>query len=64
METVIRKLKKHNKNLLIVGALDPKLLESMTIVTGTQRDSIDGEEGKATDLLEQTVKEILNLNTQ
>lgn len=30
----------------MVGALDPALLESMTIVPGTRRDSIEGEDGK------------------
>ena len=39
-----------NSNLLIVGARDPALLESMTIVPGTLRDSKEGEEGKANDL--------------
>jgi len=37
-------------SLLIVGALEPALFESMTIVPGTLRDSIEGEEGKANDL--------------
>ena len=33
-----------------MGALDPALFESMTIVPGTLKDSIEGEEGKANDL--------------
>ena len=33
-----------------MGARDPALLESMTIVPGTRRDSKEGEEGKANDL--------------
>ena len=33
-----------------MGALEPALFESMTIVPGTLRDSIEGEEGKANDL--------------
>ena len=34
----------------MVGGRDPALLESMTIVPGTRRDSNEGEEGKANDL--------------
>ena len=34
----------------MVGALDPALLESMIMVPGTRKDSIEGEEGKANDL--------------
>ena len=34
----------------MVGALAPALFESMTMVPGTLRDSIEGEEGKANDL--------------
>lgn len=37
-------------SLLMVGGRDPALLESMTIVPGTRRDSNEGEEGKANDL--------------
>ena len=33
----------------MVGALDPAL-ESMTMVPGTRKDSMEGEEGKAVDL--------------
>ena len=46
----IKNLDSRSSNLLIVGARDPALLESMTIVPGTRRDSKEGEEGKANDL--------------
>ena len=34
-----------SSNLLMMGALVPALVESITIVPGTRRDSMDGEEG-------------------
>ena len=50
MTRVTRIFNPKSPNLLIVGALDPALLESMTIVSGTRKDSIEGEEGKTNDL--------------
>ena len=44
------KIGQGKSNLLIVGALEPELFESMTMVPGTHRDSMEGEEGKANDL--------------
>ena len=44
------RLEDPSRNLLMVGGRDPALLESMTIVPGTRRDSNEGEEGKANDL--------------
>ena len=42
--------RRFDSNLLMVGALAPALLESMIMVPGTRKDSIEGEEGKANDL--------------